>query len=114
MYNKARNEKTTETDGAMDHIPHHTGGGTGHNHSDRIGGTFRKLLGWIVNWYKIRIDKKTGELVKPPRPNIDHNQQYWYRRPVPDSLYDDHYEYKKITPKKVSRHLKKYGWEFYK
>lgn len=114
MYNKTRNEKTTETDHTMDGVSHHTGGGTGHNHSNRIGRTFRKLLGWIVAWYKIRVNKKTGELVKPPRPKIDQNHHYWYRRPVPDSNYDNHYEYKKITPKKMSRHLNRHGWELYK
>ena len=47
----------------------------------------------MKHWYRINVDKKTGELKKPPKPPM--SDTYWLKRPVHHTDYDDHWEYKK-------------------
>lgn len=72
-------------------------------------------------WYNIAVDKKTGTMKtkrdifpqKPPLGKEITAVNYWLRRPVEHSNYDNHYEYKCVQCKPDKKPKKHGGWEIY-
>ena len=63
----------------------------------------------MKHWYRINVDKKTGQLIKPPQPEL--SDVYWLKKPVLHSDYDDHWEYKKVKFPGKSKPNRRGQWQ---